>query len=561
MNALIGKRPKMNDFLKAVLIVSLVFLATGICGSFIYDENDEPAMENLLKGFYLNAPIGTIDFGVKGISFFYIYLYSKIDLGINYFGVSLILLNWWAFILLTFFLIKKGPAHSLLWPLLFLLLAFYTIFIVSFTTTPILALFAGELLFLYALTHGESLPGKLALMLLAASTIVLAYLVRPASGTLAIFLFVPAWFSQVAFKEKIGKKTLSLLFIVPFIAAVFIGKQIDKNVPVENKIDSKAVGIYSEINNFGYQVNIRDKTHEKLLYEIQNWFYFDKDTQQIKNYRDRLSGPKKQSHLRNAVQYVFRTVITRRSLPFMGILFITLLMPAILHLKSVKTLIAFLSVGYYLAVLVAIALLMKMPPRILMPTLLIAIYYLMITFPAFWPEIRQTMGRTLRGILVFACLGLAGYQVWSLAIDLSRENRKADASWRDMRLYATAAKPEYVFLTWAYDFNYYALRHVKREPGIKAIPLAGWMSYYPQTYAFLKTLTGSNDVKDIIHWIAAHPEKATIYSDTDNNLVLKKIFAYHDFRAHLLPTKIVNGESGKGFYRVNVSETESIPHE
>jgi hypothetical protein len=550
----------MNDFIKALVIVSLVFLATGISGSFIYDENDEPALESLFKGFYLNAPIGTIDFGVKGISFFYIFFYSKLDIGINFFGLSLILLNWWAFVLLTFFLLKKGPAHKVLWALLFILIAFYSIFIVSFTTTPILALFAGELLFLYALTDGESLKSKLALMLLAALTIVLAYLVRPASGILALILFTPVWFSQVVFREKIGKKILSLLIILPFIAAIFIGKQIDKNTPTENKFDSKAIGIFSKINNFDYTTTVQDKTHEKLLYEIQNWFYFDKETQNIKNYQDRLASPQKQSNLSHALQYVFRTFFTRRSLPFLAIIGIALLLMFFFKPKRFQAMIVILSVGYYFGVLVSIALLMKLPTRILIPTLLIAIYYLWITFPALRPVNGQTMGRRLRGILVFACLGLVCYQVWSLAIDISRERRKAEASMKELQLFCNADKPEYVFLTWAHDFNYYALKHVARDPKVKAVPLVGWMSYYPQNYAFLKGLTGSNEVKVIIQWIAAHPDKATIYSDKDNNLILNKIFAYHNIRAFLVPSKILNKESGKGFYRVSMSERQPLPN-
>jgi hypothetical protein len=545
----------MKNIIKAIAIVSLVFLITGIAGSFIYDQNDEAGLETLFRGLYLNTPIPKIDFGgFKGISFFYVFLYAKCDLGINYFGVSLILLNWLAFVLLLFILLKKGPDNKIFWSLVFLLLAFYNIFIVSLTTTSIFACFAGQLLFLYALTDIESIKIRIPITLLSSLLIVFAYLVRPTSGILAFILFAPVLLWHILFREKAGKKALSLLVIFPFIVSVLIVKQIDKKTDFKNEFDFKVIDIFTKIVDFGYTLNVQNKTQEKLLYEIKEWFFADKDTQKIKEYENLLVRPQRLSNIKNAGKYVFISLVNRRSLVFLCIIAVGLFLLFLLKLKNAKVMIFYLSIGYYFGVLIAIALLMKMPPRILIPILLIAIYYMLITLPTFWQYKKQKINRFIFGTLLIVFISLMFYQAWSLSKDVFRERHTANKCLEELNKYLISEKPENIFMTWAYDLNYYPLKHIKWNPGVKLVPIVGWMSYYPQTYSYLKRLTGSNDIKDIFKWIAAHPDQATIYSDRDNNLVLKKIFAYHDIRADLLPTKILNKESGKGFYRVSFNE-------
>jgi hypothetical protein len=549
----------LNDFIKAVLIVSIIFLATGITGSFIYNGNDEAATESLFRGLYLNTPVSNIDYGFKGISFLYVFLYAKIDLGVNYFGISLILLNWLAFVLLIFILLKKGPANKVFWSIVFLLLGFYTIFIVSLTTTCILASFAAQLLFIYALTDIKSPKIKCLTIFISSCIIIFTYLMRPTSGTLAFILFVPILVWHILFNFKGYRKLLPMLVILPFLLSIALERKVIPKLEGINKHNNDFLQICAKLVDYGYTLNIQNKNQEKLLFEVNNWFFADKETQSIVNYNNLLVPPARINdfsirNIKITLHYIAASIFNRRSLPYISLIIIALFILYLFKVKNIKVLIIFLSIGYLFAVLVAISLLMKMPAKVLIPTLLIAVFYLLTTIPSFFRYNKQEINKFILIILVLTFATLLFYQARCLANDLSREKQNASICLKELNKYLNSEKTENVFMTWAYDFNYYPLKHIKWNPGVKLIPLFGWMSYYPQTYSYLQALTGSNDIKDIFKWIAAHPDKAAIYSDKDNNLVLKKIFAYHDIRADLLPTKILNKELGKGFYRVSFNE-------
>jgi hypothetical protein len=549
----INKFLELSDLKKSILIVSIIFLLIGITGSFIYDTNDEVGLESLFRGLYLNTPITNIDCGFKGISFLYTFLYANFDFGINYFGISLILLNWWAFILLTFILLKNVPSYKTFWSLIFLLMAFNNIFMVSFTMTSIFASFAAYLLFLYALTDIESLKKKIFAIIMSSIAIVFAYLMRPTSGTLALLLFAPILIWHILFNTKGYRRLLPLLVVVPFLFSLLLEKQVINNLEKNTNHNYNVIDIFAKIVDYGYTLNIQNKNHEKLLYEVNNWFFADPGTYNIINYKNLLVNPKRITSINNlkfTLQYILKSLFNWRSLAYFAFIAVTLSLLMILKFKNVKVMIFYLSIGYFFAVIIAITYMMKMPPWVLMPILTIVIFYILTTIPAFFQYTKLKLKGFILIILVFIFASLLFYQTRLSLKDLLREKQQASQALKELYEYLSTDKPEYVFLTWAYDLNMYPLKYIKWNPATKQIPLFTWISYYPQNYLYLKKLTGSNNIYDIFKWIANNNDKTVIYSDKYYNSVLYKIFAYHNFKAILVPSKILNEKSGKGFYKI-----------
>ena len=510
----------INNFLKLIiskqpivvlLIINIIyFVGIRLIFGFTYESNDDPAFENMLRGVYWNTPITNFYFYHRGIAVIFVWLYQNLDIGINWYGFSLILSNFLSVFIISVLIQKR--TGNFLFVILFLMINLQNVFLVSFTRVSLLLSFSAFLLlhFSYLLKYKKILiVGSLLIFLWA-------FLMRPNTAYLAFILLIPFLYS--------GKlnfhffKSISYL-LIPFLIGISLLFVVNN---VQDKVFTKDLKNAAKITFpiLDYQADVKTTTieEENAVFEIKNWFFFHKALLNTDLTKDLLGSSFIETYSFNRL--FDRTMALSYKIIFKPFFFFLLVLVLIFTILSKQNRITgILILLYFFSVLLSISMLLKMEFRILIPILTICLLFFIFYFSKRITNLvkKEKLRSTIVGVLI---LGVFVFQSYLYYTRSSANPPKSQLANQD--LYQKTHNKT-VFLMSDVFFNYEPLKFIPFSQNISLVPLTGWISYNEQTYKFQLTQFGTNDIISIFDKIKNRNDYIFVASEEQIS-ILEEIF-------------------------------------
>jgi len=546
------------------LIVLGLFVFTGLVGGLIYESWDDITIELAMRGVYWNTPLFNFHFFLNGISQVITFLYLHVNLGINYFGFSLILLNLGAFLIFSYILFKSVKSYKVIISLLFLLIGYSNIYIIDFTRISILATFSGLLLYSYAIIYEKSKKLKIFILLSALFIMLYAYFLRPQGGLFAFILFAPFLIWFISF-NNIPKKWLMVFYIVLPVFIILISD----NIIISKIAPKPQYKQYEKYLGYGKAFEPKNQEQKMVMYITKKWFLADKDIdKKLISYMPLLGSgetknmelfrKKKFSLLADRILWQFKTKIF---LPFMkthplifGFIFLFLCASIFLiknNFKKVLMLIFFMF--FYLSLIPYMFYYMKLENRVVIPLLTILVLFIIINIASFdFSFLHKQYKKTFLFIFLCGLLIFVFFQLKAYKVDFFKRNDEAQDQLGALYKFNKIENQDVVFLTFVSPgYNFYTYKHVEINKNKLQVPLIKWISFYDQNQITFKKLTGSEKIPDVVKWIANNPDKASLYSCPKENDNFRQIFAFYGLDVLFIPEKIMYG-NGDGFYNIKI---------
>lgn len=527
---------------KATIIVTSVFLFCVLFNCFFYEVNDEPTFELMMRGGYWGTPVSVFQNFFIGISHIYVFLYSINSLNINFLGISFIFFNWVIYLIFTFLILNKNKQHGLFLAVIYILISFSSIYLISFTRIAISGALAALLLLLWGLEKAKKKNSKGFVLFSGSIIFLFSFLLRPDGAILGLLIFFPFAIWKM-FAEKKFRKQWVFWFAVPVFFGLISKGTIHKfDQPQENAFSNESVQNIVSIVDYKRNFKPEHPDQERVLYQVINWFFADKDVlvpgnyKKMKRYPDvTISGIK--GRVNGTIEMFFLRPITLVIL-FLGITFL------LMEEKKKEKSLLFLVITYFMGIVFLINFFLKLPNRIFEPILFSFAFFLIINSDYLST---CTISINQKKILIGFFIGflLPGY--FFEIRNLSQNNW---GSLKSLDAYLISEKKPITFLASTPGRNYFPMKNVNPAGNTVQIPFFGWPSYYNQNYLALKKFTGTNDIKEIFEWISENNEKANIYSDNEQNKILENIFIRNNFKGRIIPELILDSKSGKGFYSI-----------
>lgn len=496
-----GKKP----FLFLFLVVVAYYLISGLVFGFTYESNDDSAFENCLRGVYWNTHISNFYFYYRGIALFFVWLYQNLDIGINWYGWSLIFEGGVAFIIITYLLFRRTKSY---WPvILFMMLYLQSIFLVSFTRISIFLSFAA----LFLLFSADQFQKKKTLYLISTLLFIWAYLMRPNAGMLSFFFLIPFIYTKYDVTREFLKKVLicSIPVIIAFTINFFISSFQDKNYT--QNIQNVAKHTFPIID-YNIDVSSYSIEQKQIVYELKNWFFFDNKLTNINTYKDFPSlinsNIPKASHIIKRLSNLFSMIFHK---PFFALLMIFSIVP--LLLKKPFPLRYILSVGYFFSILFTIAVFLKLEYRIVIPFL--TIFFIFVLFDQ-WPlYLTFIYNQKILPYIFLATIFILF--LFQTKLYYKKSNNILPQSLLTS-LSTNAPSKTFILLTDP-TLNYKPTKYVPYNSKLVLVPARGWMAYTEQSYLFQQQVFCTTDITKVFKEIGKRDNIFFISNSEINGLV------------------------------------------
>ncbi|MCX6266790.1 MAG: hypothetical protein NTW16_05460 [Bacteroidetes bacterium] len=495
-------------------VVCIYFILIRLIFGFTYESNDDPAFENMLRGVYWNTPISNFYFYYRGIALVFIWLYQYFDIGVNWYGISLITGNMIACLLFSIIILKKTGNYYLVG--LFFLIYLQSTFLVSFTRVSILLSFASLLTFVWAGLFRH----KKMVLLFSLLSFLWAFLMRPNAGILSMALIVPFLFTHEALTTKFIKN-LAYAFI-PVLIGLIISNSVSRFQDRDfTRMLNQAATVTFPILDYGYPVKVSDEKQKALLFEIQNWFFFNVETISPDHLKYFKNTPI--NSIPDATKVLSRLIDIGRIIFYKPIFFFLILAFLIFYVRfKLYTLLNSIMLLYFLGLILSIGILLKVEYRVIIPVISIFLFFVFLFFSM---EILPLLRANKKFYFIFlSLLSLASILQFSLYykkthFNILPENLLLNAS-------IDSFKTKKIILLKDPTFNFLPLRYVPMRREITLIPATGWPAHNQENYKYQKNNFGTNDISNIFTQIS-HRNDFLFISDSTRNEVTIKILEMH----------------------------------
>jgi hypothetical protein len=308
---------------------------------------------------------------------------------------------------------------------------------------------------------------------------------------------------------------------------------------------------YPYIVDYKYPTRDKSREEKRIIFEIKNWFYIDREVMKTEILRRIVDTSVKSrfsyDNLKNATIKIISMVLHK---PVLFVFLIVVLFTPFFLFKSDQKLFAVMLLSGWglLTFVFLIALLTKIEYRVLIPIITVIIFLFFLFYRSIFKKIIISM--PIKSI--FFLLGLTGIIVFQSMIYIKNINKQRDNCRMELTTlenFLSNYKNNTVFLVASPGSNFNPLHFVKWNNNQVLIPMIGWCSNNEESYRTIKAITGSDSLPQICRWISNHNSDVYIYSDSKENKLLETIFQYHDIIGSLKPVKIMNQTRNAGFYR------------
>jgi hypothetical protein len=527
-------------FYYSLLIVIAFYIFSGFLFGFTYESNDDPAFENCLRGAYWNTPISNFYFYYRGIALLFVWLYRYIDIGINWYGYSLIVANAISCLILVYLIYRK--TNNIFFCVLFLMVFIQNVFLVSFTRVSIILSFASLLLY----TNADLFKRQKRFRIMSVLLFLWAFLMRPNAGVLGFILIIPFLIYEQGLTKKMILK--SSLLLIPLLAGIFSNILISNIQDKDYTISIKEVSKYTfPIIDYHYDLNSQTVKDKLIVFELQNWFFYDKEAITVKNLE----------HLIDLRKSTFPTIqkIINRSLELINliihkpiVLFYLALFLSLLLYKKLYSLVNIVLILYYLGLIAAISIFTKIEYRVIFPLLSIIILFFILSFSKHFLDIvneKRKLSVVLLSLLIFTFIFQMNLY-YSKRVEFNKILMSQNLSLPDS-LYG-----KNLLLLKDPKFNFRPLKFTELNHDLVLIPAKGWVAYNKAGYDYQLENFGNNNLADIFNQISNRSDYL-IVSDSSSNRSLLRILKMNQIKGYLKQVDLVLKNSDLQLYEFKVN--------
>jgi len=546
---------KYSKFYLSFGITLLVYLLVELLMGFHYETKDDFISDSMIRGMYWGEPTLNFYFWIRGLPYIYYWLYSTFDLGVNYYGFSLIFFSFIAHSILCYLILLNNSFKNRIVLISFFVFAcIYNIYLVSFTKVAITLGFSSIILIAYTLNYNKKTLSTIVLIILGYLLFFYAYLLRPFAGiysfALALcFLFLFWLINKPKIRQLVYQSVIiAIPFIISFIVVFCIENYQDKEYTQKMKQFSDYTG---PIVDYHYSTKFSNDYEENILYSFQNWFYFNKETTNLNvlnkivdlSYFNRINI----SNIIKLVKYVITKPV------FVWFIFILLFLPIFFYFHRDKRLIInLIFVVLLLLFPFGTTIVTKLAIHLIIPSLTIIIFSFFLFFDQYLEFILQN--KLIKKTILFLFVLMLPFQVFSYYKNAKVAKELTVSSEIRLETLKKESTNKIVFLTMAaIDFEEYnPLKLYNWNKSALYIPMNGWYAYNEKNYNTIFKLCGSNDLDKVFIWMANNPN-VYILSDDYNNKLINKILKYYNIEIEFKATTLLDKENQIYLYSLSIA--------
>lgn len=497
-----------KPFLFLLFAIAIYFILSGLLFGFTYESNDDPAFENCLRGVYWNSHISNFYFYYRGIALFFVWLYQHFDIGINWYGWSLILESLVACLIICYLLYNKTKSFWTV--ILFLMLYQQSVFLVSFTRISIFLSFAA-LFFLFSI---DLFKKKRGIYFISILLFIWAYLMRPNAGLLAFLFILPFVLSSYTRVQLLIKKVIILS--IPLVLAIGINFIITEFQDKEYTQNIHRVAKHTfPIIDYNVDTTSYSLEQKQIANELKTWFFFDHKLIDINTY----------SHFpdifdRNIpnIDHIVKRLLDLFSMifhkPFFALLMLITLIPLIFNKPFSFNYL--LSICYFLSILFAIAIFLKLEYRILIPFLTIFLVFVLYSQWDFY--LLFIINQKVLPFIFLAFIVI----VYLFQASLYYKKSEKTIPQSILTELSSNTPLQTVILLTDPTLNYKPTQYISFNSKLIFVPARGWTAYTEENYKFQEKVFGTTNIEIVFKKIAL--EKNIFFvSDSVTNVIVTNI--------------------------------------